>query len=62
LAEAIEAKVLDFLLQYREQKDAEGKQRVVRNGYLPERNIQTGIGAIAVKVPRIRDFSTGQIF
>ena len=25
------------------------------SGYLPERNIQTGIGEVAVKVPRVRD-------
>jgi hypothetical protein len=32
-----------------------GWQRVVRNGYLPEREIQTGIGQVQVKAPRIRD-------
>jgi len=35
--------------------DDEGRRRVVRNGYLPERPIQTGIGAVTVKVPRVRD-------
>lgn len=28
---------------------------MVRNGYFPEREIQTGIGPLAVKVPRARD-------
>ncbi len=32
-----------------------GYQRLVRNGYLPERTIQTGIGDVAVKAPRVRD-------
>ena len=32
-----------------------GRQQVVRNGHLPERTIQTGIGAIAVKPPRVQD-------
>jgi putative transposase len=32
-----------------------GLQRIVRNGYLPERQIQTGIGPVTVSVPRIRD-------
>jgi len=32
-----------------------GLQRIVRNGYLPERQIQTGIGPVSVKAPRIRD-------
>lgn len=35
--------------------DDNGCQRIVRNGYLPEREIQTGIGQVAVKAPRIRD-------
>ena len=55
LATAIEAEVKDFLARFAEQKDSIGNKRVVRNGYLPGRNIQTGIGDIPVKVPRVRD-------
>jgi putative transposase len=55
LTEALEAEIEGFLSQYRELKDHQGCQRVVRNGYLPEREIQTGIGPVAVKVPRARD-------
>jgi putative transposase len=33
---------------------------VVRNGYLPEREIQTGIGTVPVKVPRARDLQPDQ--
>ena len=55
LLQAIEAEVSEFLGSHRELKDADGKQRVVRNGYLPERTIQTGIGEVAVKAPRVRD-------
>ena len=29
--------------------------RIVRNGFLPERKIQTGIGPVPVKAPRVRD-------
>lgn len=36
---------------------SEGKAAVVRNGYLPERLIQTGLGGIEVKVPKVRDRS-----
>jgi putative transposase len=32
-----------------------GHRRIVRNGYLPERTVQTGIGPVDVKVPRVRD-------
>jgi hypothetical protein len=30
-------------------------QRVVRHGHLPEREIMTGIGAVALRQPRVRD-------
>lgn len=56
LMEAVEAEVEAFLAEYR-QRDARGRSQVVRNGYLPEREVQTGIGAVAVKVPRVRDRS-----
>jgi putative transposase len=55
LTEALEAEIEGFLSQYREFRDNQEHQRVVRNGYLPERDIQTGIGPVAVKVPRVRD-------
>lgn len=55
LAHAIEAEALSFIESYQGLKTDEGLQRFVRNGYLPEREIQTGIGEIAVTVPRIRD-------
>ena len=52
---AIEEEVQSFILSYQDKKIENGNNQVVRNGYLPERNIQTGIGSVAVKVPRIRD-------
>ena len=55
LAEAVQAEVGSFLEQYQELRDEQGHQRVVRNGYLPEREIQTGLGGIKVRVPRTRD-------
>ena len=33
----------------------DGRQRVVRHGYGPERSIQTGIGALEVRRPKVRD-------
>jgi transposase-like protein len=50
-----EAEIESFLCQYRELRDDQDRKRVVRNGNLPERTIQTGIGPVAVKVPRARD-------
>ncbi len=55
LAQAIESEVADFLAQHRETRDQAGRQRLVRNGYLPPRTIQTGIGAVPVQAPRVRD-------
>jgi putative transposase len=55
LTEALEAEIENFLSQYRALRDNQSRQRVVRNGYLPEREIQTGIGPITAKVPRARD-------
>ena len=55
LAEALEAEIAGFLSQYADLKDDQGRMRVTRNGYLPEREIQTGIGPVPAKAPRIRD-------
>jgi putative transposase len=55
LAEALEAEIESFLCQYKDLRDDQGRKRVVRNGHLPERSIQTGIGPVEVKVPRARD-------
>ncbi len=57
LTQAIEAEVAVLLAQYADRHDSQGRQAVVRNGYLPEREVQTGIGAVRVKVPRVRDRS-----
>jgi len=55
LQQAVEAEVAEFVRRHRELKDEHERQRVVRNGYRPERTIQTGIGAVTVKAPRARD-------
>lgn len=56
LAKAIGVEITQMLEGY-ESLTVEGKQAVVRNGYLPERTIQTGLGDIPVKVPKVRDRS-----
>jgi hypothetical protein len=57
LAQAIETEVETLLALYADRRDEQGRQALVRNGYLPERDVQTGIGAVPVKVPRVRDRS-----
>jgi transposase-like protein len=55
LTEALEAEIELFIEQYKELRDTRGRQRIIRNGYLPKREIQTGIGQVKVQVPRARD-------
>jgi putative transposase len=54
LAQAIEDEVCEWL-QTHPQLDANGHRQVVRNGFMPERKIVTGLGEIAVKQPRVHD-------
>ena len=55
LTAALEAEIEIFLEQYRGLSDKNGCQRFVRNGHHSEREIQSGLGQIAVRAPRIRD-------
>jgi putative transposase len=55
LQTAIENEVADFIDQYKHRTDENGHRLAVRNGYMPEREITTGIGAISVKQPRLDD-------
>ncbi len=55
LAEAIEAEVAAWIDDHAHLKDGDERRQVVRNGHLPERAIQTGIGPIEVRQPRVRD-------
>jgi putative transposase len=55
LGAAIDAEVAVFLERFGEQKTMGGHQRMVRNGHLPGRTIQTGVGSMEVTMPRVRD-------
>jgi len=60
---AVEIEFGAFLAEYEALLDDEGRRQVVRNGYLPEREVQTGIGPVSVRVPRARDRSgSGIVF
>ena len=61
LAAAVDAEVYTFLSQHEHIRDMHGRKQVVRNGYLPERTIQTGLGDVDIKVPRVRDNSGNDI-
>lgn len=59
IAQAVEAELAGFLESVAGQRLEDGRRAVVRNGYLPERTVQTGIGAVEVRVPKVRDRSGG---
>lgn len=44
-----------MLNRHADQLTDDGRQRLVRHGHLPEREIVTGIGPVAVRCPRVRD-------
>ena len=55
IQQVVEAELAELLAQFENVKTLQGRRAVVRNGYLPEREILTGAGALAVKVPKVRD-------
>jgi len=55
LAQAVEAEVASLLNRYADETTDDGRQRLVRHGHLPEREIVTGIGRVTVRCPRVRD-------
>jgi len=57
LQQAIENEVQEQLEFFKEKRDETGRRAVKRNGYLPQRQIQTGLGAIPIEQPRIRGTS-----
>jgi len=59
LAAALRAEADAFVAQHAEEVLPDGRQRVVRHGYGPERPIQTGIGALDVRRPKVRDRAAG---
>ena len=55
LSQAVEAEVAALLAYHADKLTDDGRQRLVRHGHLPEREIMTGIGPVAVRCPRVRD-------
>src|ERR671914_579316 len=55
LTQAIEAEVEAFLAAHAALVDEQGRRRLVRNGHAPERRLQTGIGPLEVRRPKLRD-------
>ena len=55
LAEMLKAEADAFVASFAEERLEDGRQRIVRHGFGPERQIQTGIGALDVQRPKVRD-------
>jgi transposase-like protein len=59
IEQAIEAELSTLLGAFADHKLEDGRARLVRHGHLPEREILTGVGPVAVTVPRVRDRKPG---
>lgn len=55
LAQAIEAEVESYIAQHAQDRDGRGHRLVVRNGHLPQRTIQSPLGEVEVRQPRVHD-------
>lgn len=55
IEQAIHAELATLVAAFSNEKLEDGRARLVRHGYLPERDVMTGIGPVPVKVPRVRD-------
>ena len=55
LGEALKAEADAFVASFAGDLLPDGRQRIVRHGYGPKRSVQTGIGAIGVRRPKVRD-------
>ena len=60
IEQAIHAELAALMATFSEEKLENGTSRLVRHGYLPEREVMTGIGPVPVKVPRVRDRKPGE--
>jgi putative transposase len=54
IAEALQAEFDEYLGQFAERRDDEGRLAVVRNGWQPRREVLTGLGPVGVRVPKAR--------
>jgi len=54
IAQALKAEVTELLATYADQRDEQRHARVVLSGHHPARDIQTGIGPVTVRVPKVR--------
>ena len=61
ITQAVQVELAEFLSRHDDVTDDLGRRQVVRNGYLPEREIMTGLGPVDIQVPKTRDRSGQKI-
>ncbi len=54
ITHAVEAELEELLSQHSDRRTEDGYAVVVRNGHLPARQLQTGLGSVTVKIPKVR--------
>ena len=59
IQQAVEAELQHLLALHADNRTPAGTAGVVRNGYLPERELQTSLGPIPVRIPKVRS-KTGE--
>ena len=52
--QAVEAELQELLAKHADRRTEDGKAGVVRNGYLPTRKLQTALGPVTVRIPKVR--------
>lgn len=52
--QTVEAELLELLVEHSGRRTEDGKAGVVRNGHLPARKLQTGVGPVTVRIPKVR--------
>lgn len=57
--QAVEAELHELLAQHSERRTDTGTTGVVRNGFLPARELQTNLGPVTVRIPKARS-KTGE--
>ena len=60
LQEAFELEVDEYLGMVKDFVDSEGRRVVVRNGYLPPRDLVTPVGKVRIRQPRVNDTRPGR--
>ncbi|UCD69775.1 MAG: IS256 family transposase [Betaproteobacteria bacterium] len=54
IKKAVELELQELLEQHGERRTDDGRAGVVRSGYLPERELQTGVGPVTIRIPKVR--------